>query len=107
MTQNNIIKENENENKNSELIDIPLLQKLKEQIDSIDHCHHSKILQIIKKHNIHYSPNINGIFVNISNISVEAYDNLQLFIKQIVEQENYINKIESEKQQYIQSLNNE
>ena len=94
-------------NQDKDLINIELLQRLKEQIDLIDVRFHPNILNIIKKHNIHYSSNINGIFVNISNITHEVYNNLQTFIDRILDQEKFINMMEQEKQNFIESLNND
>ena len=41
--------------------------ELKKEIENIDTFHHVKILRVFKRHNIEFSENRNGIFVNITN----------------------------------------
>ena len=81
----------------TELIEVRKLEKLKEQIDTLDKNQHVKIFEIIKKYNLHYSTNINGIFVNITNINQQMYDEMNTFIQHVIEQEAILKNFETDK----------
>jgi hypothetical protein len=71
------------------------LLNLKNQIENIDSIHHIKILKIFKKHEIKYSENRNGIFVNMNSISDSAIVEIKHVLDYIKQQEIHLKNIES------------
>ena len=57
-------------------------------------------MRILTKHNVHYSENRNGIFVNMIILSDVVIDELNSYIKYIKKQEKQLKKIEKEKKIY-------
>ena len=76
------------------------LLDLKKRIENIDDIHHKKILEIFLKNNINVSENINGCFINISNLSPEIQKEITEFLKYINKQEKTLNDVEKIKKKY-------
>ena len=68
--------------------------KMVTTIESLDKLHHIEIAKILKKYNIFLSENKNGIFVNMTNINKEIYDEINVYLKFIQNQEKNIKKDE-------------
>ncbi len=73
------------------------LKVLRDDIDNLDKTKHIELFKLIKKYNIQYSSNKNGIFINLSFIEKEFIEKIKEFVDLIKEQDSYINKIEDEK----------
>tara|TARA_B000000475_G_scaffold214015_1_gene176211 strand:+ start:127 stop:465 length:339 start_codon:yes stop_codon:yes gene_type:complete len=81
-------------------INIDELKSLRNIIDNIDEFHHKKIFEIIKKNNMNYSKNKNGIFVNMNNLSQPVLDELKKYLLYINKQEETFSDIEKIKNEF-------
>lgn len=81
-------------------INIDDLKNLRNLIDNIDEFHHKKIFDIIKKHNMNYSKNKNGIFVNMNTLSDDVLKELKEYLKYINKQEETFSDIEKIKNEF-------
>ena len=77
--------------------------KLKNKIEKLDKIHQSKILEIIIKHNIKYSENRNGIFLNMENFNKETTAEIEANLAYFQKQEKTLSDIETIKDE----LNND
>ena len=77
-----------------------ILSNLRKEINKLVNTQHIEILRILTKHNIHYSENRNGIFVNMILLSDEVINEMNSYIKYIKKQEKQLSKIEKEKKLY-------
>lgn len=76
------------------------LVALNKKIQSLDKCIHIEIFKIFKKHNVPYSENKNGIFINLSEVKENVIEEIKKHLEYIQEQEKELNIIEKEKQFY-------
>lgn len=68
---------------------------LKNKIENMDKMHHLEILKIIKKfQNVKINENKNGIFLNLSCLSIEILNEISTYVSYILEQEKSIQQIE-------------
>jgi len=81
-------------------INIDELKRLRHIIDNIDECHHKKIFEIIKKYNMNYSKNKNGIFVNMNNLTKSVLNELKTYLLYINKQEETFSDIEKIKTEF-------
>ena len=81
-------------------INIDELKNLRNLIDNIDEFHHKKIFEIIKKYNMNYSKNKNGIFINMNNLSQPVLDELKNYLLYIDKQEKTFSDIENIKNEF-------
>tara|TARA_B100001059_G_scaffold236774_1_gene290178 strand:- start:9825 stop:10166 length:342 start_codon:yes stop_codon:yes gene_type:complete len=81
-------------------INIDELKNLRNLIDNIDEFHHKKIFEIIKKYNMNYSKNKNGIFINMNNLSKSVLDELNNYLLYINKQEKTFSDIEKIKNEF-------
>ena len=77
-----------------------IFSNLRKEINKLVNTQHIEILRILTKHNIHYSENRNGIFVNMILLSDEVINEMNSYIKYIKKQEKQLSKIEKEKKLY-------
>ena len=75
-------------------MDTAKLVVLKEQIENLDAFHHNKILKILVKHNIKYSENRNGIFVNMNSFNKNTINDIEKTLSYIKNQEKSLQDIE-------------
>ena len=76
-------------------MDTAKLVVLKEQIENLDAFHHNKILKILVKHNIKYSENRNGIFVNMNSFNKNTINDIEKTLSYIKNQEKSLQDIEN------------
>ncbi len=62
-------------------MDASALQVLRDNIESMEHVHQLRILEIIKNNNIEYTENSNGIFINMTILSPQLITSIQEYIK--------------------------
>ncbi len=74
--------------------------KLRDAIEVLDKGKHMDILKILKKHNIEYSANKNGTFVNLSILENNVIGDIQKYMIYLNKQEKMINDVETQKQNY-------
>ena len=80
-------------------MDTGKLVVLKEQIENLDAFHHNKILKILIKHDIKYSENRNGIFVNMNSFDEATVDEINKILLYITKQEKSLQDIETIKKE--------
>lgn len=80
-------------------MDTGKLVVLKEQIENLDAFHHNKILKILIKHDIKYSENRNGIFVNMNSFNESTMEEIDKTLLYITKQEKNLKDIETIKEE--------
>ncbi len=93
------IDENEENIQKETITHLELLQ-LRDSIEKLSSSHHIDIFKIIKKHNISYSENLNGIFINLTELDNDTFINLKGHLEYLKEQEGELEYIETQKKDY-------
>ena len=76
------------------------LIELKTKIENLEKCHHVDILQILIEHDVIFSENRNGIFLNMNHINAAGLANIQEYLNYIDNQEKLLNDTENIKKTY-------
>jgi len=71
--------------------------QLRNAIQSLDNSKHIEIFKIFKQHDVFYSENKNGIFINLSEVSDEVIVEVRKYIDYICNQERQIEIVEQQK----------
>ena len=78
--------------------------KLRNEIEKLDKNNHLEILKIFKKHNISFSENKNGSFINLNFVDDFILSEVKEYILYLKTQENLINELEVQKKEYVQEF---
>lgn len=78
--------------------------QLRDEIEKLDKSNHLEILKIFKKHNISFSENKNGSFINLNFIDDFILSEVKEYILYLKNQENLINELEVQKKEYVQEF---
>ena len=78
--------------------------QLRDEIEKLDKSNHLEILKIFKKHNISFSENKNGSFINLNFIDDFILSEVKEYILYLKNQENLINELELQKKEYVQEF---
>ena len=82
-------------------MDTEQLKQIKDSIEELSPGHHLEVLKILKKNNsIVLNENKNGIFVNLTDISLDILLELEKYIKYISLQQTQLNLVENTKKEY-------
>ena len=93
------ILKNNNNNKS-----INELEYIRNTIESMNNFNQIEILKIICNFNTEcINENSNGIYINLSDLSIDIIDKLEEYINYVITQENHINSVEQQKQNYIET----
>tara|TARA_B100000795_G_scaffold91682_1_gene66931 strand:- start:3770 stop:4072 length:303 start_codon:yes stop_codon:yes gene_type:complete len=76
------------------------LKNLRNIIDNINPLYHSEIFILIKKYNMTYSENKNGIFINMNKLSKECISEIYKYLEYIKKQEKTFSDVENIKQEF-------
>ena len=76
------------------------LISIRDQIEKMENIHQLHVLKIFKKHNIDFTENSNGIFVNMSILSNDIIDEITSYISYVNLQQKQLNKVEQDKERY-------
>ena len=79
---------------------IEKLKKLNNVVNKLNKIHHNKIFDIIQEHNIKFSENRNGVFINLNNLSEDIIDKIQKYIDYVKIQEKNISNFENIKKEF-------
>lgn len=79
---------------------------LRNKIEELKKESHIEIFKIFKKHNVDYSENKNGIFINLSTSNENVVRDVQEYLQYISKQEKIIDEIEDKKHSIEQSYFN-
>ena len=86
-------------------MDTEQLKQIKDSIEELSSDHHIEVLKILKKDNsIVLNENKNGIFVNLTDISVDIILELEKYIKYISLQQTQLNMVENTKKEYVKTF---
>jgi len=80
--------------------DLDLLIYLRDKMEKMSNIHHLKFFELIKLHNIVYSENRNGIFINMHSLNDTIIDKIKLYIKYVNKQEETLDKTEKIKDDF-------
>ena len=78
--------------------------QLRDEIEKLDKSNHLEILKIFKKHNISFSENKNGSFINLNFVDDFILSEVKEYILYLKTQENLINELEVQKKEYVQEF---
>lgn len=74
---------------------------IKDKIEKMPKNNQIEVLKILKKYqNIKLNENKSGIFVNLSFLSKEILEEINQYVNYVNDQENVINTIETQKQEF-------
>jgi len=79
-------------------MDANALQVLRDGIESMEHVHQLRILEIIKNNNIEYTENSNGIFINMTILPSQLITSIKEYIKYVGLQQQQLDKVEKDKE---------
>jgi hypothetical protein len=78
-----------------------MLLALKNTIEELDQVHQIEILRIMVEHNkVTVNSNMNGTFINLSNVPEEIITNIKEYIIYVNAQISDIDKVENKKEEY-------
>lgn len=81
--------------------------KIRDKIENLTDIEHIEIFKIFKKHNIEFSENNNGIFINIVNVNDQILSEINMYINHLQKVENEINNIEQQKNEFKENFFND
>ena len=77
------------------------LSSIKDKIERMSKNNQIEVLKILKKYqNIKLNENKSGIFVNLSFLSKEILEEINMYVNYVNDQETVINTIETQKQEF-------
>jgi hypothetical protein len=77
------------------------LSSIKDKIERMSKNNQIEVLKILKKYqNIKLNENKSGIFVNLSFLSKEILEEIDMYVNYVNDQETVINTIETQKQEF-------
>jgi hypothetical protein len=76
------------------------LLKIRDEVEKMEKIHQINILKIFKKHNIDFTENSNGIFVNMTILSADILEEINSYISYVNLQQKQLNKVEQDKERY-------
>jgi hypothetical protein len=82
-------------------IDIRMLENMKNRIESMSKNHQIEILKILKKNtSVKLNENKSGVYINLSFLPKETLSDLEYYMNYIHDQENTLQEIESQKNEF-------
>ena len=85
-------------------MNIDLLNALHKKIECLPETSHFEVFKIIKKYNIPYNENSNGIFINMSHMKNDCIEELTSHINWLEEQKSFMQTDEKKKEQYRENF---
>jgi len=82
-----------------------LCKKIKDNINFLNQNEFEEVFKIIHKSNNNYNKNVNGIYINISNLDEDILINIDNYINFCIKSHNEINKYENICNSYIDVIN--
>ena len=77
------------------------LEKLRNQIEKLNIIQQKEILEILKKNDVPFTENQNGIFINMTDIEIIVIAELERYTNYIYKQNVTLNVIEKKKEKYV------
>lgn len=72
----------------------------KEKIESLHRPYQIQILRILKKHNIDFNENRNGVFFNLAKLDEETLSDIDKYLAYVDQQINFLSEHEKQKDLY-------
>ena len=76
------------------------LTEIKEEIEKLENSSHLEVFNLLNAGNISYNSNMNGVFINLSELEENMIVNLEKYIEYKKTQKTYLNQDEEIKEQY-------
>jgi hypothetical protein len=86
-----------------DLIDLEILEKLKNTIEGLNKYHQLEILKILSRSLCKINENKSGVYVNLSFLEKTVIDDLFKYLEYIKEQEESLNTMEYQKEEFKNS----
>lgn len=80
------------------------IHNIKSKIEKFTSDKHIEIFKIFKKHNVVYTENKNGIFINLNHVHDSVLQEIEQYIDYIQKQDNILLSVENEKNNLEQQL---
>ena len=77
--------------------EVQFLEILKKDIEQLNESDHLKILNILLENNVNISENVNGCFINLSDLDDDVIDKLCNFLRFLNEKIDNLNIVEDQK----------
>lgn len=72
----------------------------KEKIESLHRPYQIQILRILKKHNVEFNENRNGVFFNLAKLDEDTMTDIEKYLTYVDQQINYLSEHEKQKDLY-------
>ena len=72
----------------------------KEKIESLHRPYQIQILRILKKHNVEFNENRNGVFFNLAKLDEDTLTDIEKYLNYVDQQINYLSEHEKQKDLY-------
>ena len=72
----------------------------KEKIESLHRPYQIQILRILKKHNVEFNENRNGVFFNLAKLDEDTLTDIERYLTYVDQQINYLSEHEKQKDLY-------
>ena len=82
------------------------LKYLRDDIEKMEKIHQERIFDILKKSNIEYTKNSNGVFFNMTLLNKTIIDEIKSYILYVELQQQQLKKVEEDKEIYKQKYYN-
>jgi len=82
------------------MTDINELKQLRDHIENMDNIHQIHIFKILKKNQIEYTENTNGVFINMTLLNDNTLIHIRNFIKYVDLQQKQLESVEDIKAKY-------
>ena len=73
---------------------------LRDKIQELEKFHQIVIFRILKTHDVNYTENRNGIFVNMNELDNNIINNIEKYLHYVSTQQNQLDVVEQQKEQY-------
>lgn len=73
---------------------------LRDKIQELEKFHQIEIFRILKTHDVNYTENRNGIFVNMNELDNNIINNIEKYLHYVSTQQNQLDVVEQQKEQY-------
>lgn len=77
-----------------------ILISLRDKMEKMNNIHHLKFFEIIKNHNIQFSENRNGIFINMNSLNKKIVNEIYIYISYVNKQEETLDQTEKIKNDF-------
>tara|TARA_A100000164_G_C21328179_1_gene505196 strand:- start:159 stop:443 length:285 start_codon:yes stop_codon:yes gene_type:complete len=81
-------------------MDNTTLLKIRDDVEKMEKIHQLNILKIFKKHDIEFTENTNGIFINMTILDSTILEEIRSYISYVNLQQKQLNKVEQDKERY-------